>query len=95
MKKRIHEHSAIVLGSTGTPYRVTTWGEERRDGTWWGWLEFKPRTGRGRTLRTGQQTTQPSRDALAYWASGLEMVYMEGAYRRALDNLGTRVLRSG
>lgn len=95
MKKRIHEHSAIILGTTGSSYRVTTWGEEREDGTWRGWLEFKPRTGRGPTLRTGQETTQPSRDALAYWATGLEMVYLEGAFRRALDNATGRFPRTG
>jgi hypothetical protein len=95
MKKRIHEHSAVLVGATGVPYRVTTWGEERPDGTWWGWLEFKPRTGRGKALRTGQETSQPNRDALAYWATGLEMVYIEGAYRRALDNVAGRFPRPG
>ena len=34
-------------------------------------------------LRTGQETSQPNRDALAYWASGLEDVYLEGALARA------------
>jgi hypothetical protein len=89
VKTRIHDHSAIVVGRDGTPYRATTWGEERADGTWWGWLEFEPRTG-GASLRTGQETTQPNRDALAYWASGLEAVYLEGAFVRALEREGRR-----
>jgi hypothetical protein len=84
---RIHEHAAIIIGPDETPYRVRTCGEERADGTWWGWLEFEPRTG-GTTLRTGRETTQPNRDALAYWASGLEVVYLEGAFVRALENEG-------
>jgi hypothetical protein len=88
MKTRIHDHSAIIVASDGTAYRVTTWGEQREDGTWWGWLEFEPRAGDGPPLRTGQETSQPSRDALAYWASGLEVVYLEGAYVRALEREG-------
>jgi hypothetical protein len=37
----------------------------------------------GPALRTGRETTQPNRDAVAYWASGLEPVYFEGAFVRA------------
>jgi hypothetical protein len=92
VKTEIHEHSVVVVGRDGTPYRATTWGEQREDGTWWGWLEFEPRTG-GSSLRTGQETTQPSRDALAYWASGLEAVYLEGAFVRALEREGRRPAR--
>ena len=49
---------------------------------WIGWLEFRP-TGRGKTLKTGEETSQPNKDAVAYWASGLEPVYLEGALDRA------------
>jgi hypothetical protein len=37
----------------------------------------------GRELRTGQETSQPNRDAVAYWAGGLEPIYFEGAFTRA------------
>ena len=37
----------------------------------------------GPALRTGRETTQPNRDAVANWASGLEPVYLEGAFARA------------
>ncbi len=63
-------------------YRVFVLGTERGDGTWSGWIEFVP-TGGGGRLRTGQETSQPNRAALAYWASGLEDVYLEGALKRA------------
>jgi hypothetical protein len=33
--------------------------------------------------RTGQETSQPDRKALEYWATGLEAVYLEGALARA------------
>jgi hypothetical protein len=49
---------------------------------WEGWLEFLPLDG-GEPLCTGRETTQPNRDALAYWASGLEPIYFEGAFERA------------
>jgi hypothetical protein len=38
-------------------------------------------------LRTGQETTQPSWRAIAYWASGLEPIYFEGAFARAQGQL--------
>ena len=88
MKERIHAHSAVIRSDDGIPYDVTTWGEERGDGTWKGWLEFRPHPGRGTTLRTGRETTQPNRNALEYWASGLEDVYLEGAFVRALERRG-------
>ena len=62
-------------------YDVYVLGAERGDGTWSGWIEF--RTAAGQRLHTEQETSQPDRDALAYWASGLEDVYLEGALGRA------------
>ena len=50
-----------------------------------GWIEFHPLDGEGMFLRTDQETTQPNRTALAYWASGLEPVYFEGAFNRAAE----------
>lgn len=64
----------------GVNYRAFVHGVRRDDGTWAGWIEFE--TGSTR-LRTGQETSQPNRDALAYWASGLEDVYFDGALKRA------------
>ena len=84
MGEPILEHSVVVVDPDGTAYRATTYGERREDGTWWGWIEFQPREG-GPALTTGQETSQPNRDALAYWATGLEPVYLEGALLRALD----------
>jgi hypothetical protein len=48
-----------------------------------GWIEFHPLDGEGVFLRTSQETSQPNRAALAYWASGLEPIYFEGAFARA------------
>jgi hypothetical protein len=35
------------------------------------------------TLTTDQETSQPNRAAVEYWATGLEAVYFEGAFERA------------
>jgi hypothetical protein len=49
-----------------------------------GWLEFVPTSASGGpVLRTGQETSQPDREAVEYWAGGLEPVYLEGALGRA------------
>ena len=76
----VHECEHTV-GPNGVSYRVKVYAEPRGN-LWIGWLEFEP-VGGGATLRTGQETSQPGRDALAYWASGLEPVYLEGAFERA------------
>jgi hypothetical protein len=66
----------------GVGYVVRAYGRARVDGTWEGWLEFEsPRA--ADTLRTGQETTQSSRAGVVYWASGLEPIYLAGAYERA------------
>ena len=86
MAELIHEHSTRVTGEDGTTYVVRICGEERADGTWEGWLEFHPTEGKP-VLRTGQETSQPSRVAIAYWASGLEPIYLDGAFARAQGRL--------
>jgi hypothetical protein len=82
MDEHIHTHSATVVRD-GTAYEAQVHGTERSDGTWSGWLEFRPARGSGPVLRTDQETSQPSRRALEYWAGGLEPVYLDGALVRA------------
>ena len=74
-----------VQGSDGTAYTVQVYGQPRDDGMWVGWLTFIA-MGTGRRLHTARETTQPNRDALIYWATGLEPVYLEGAFGRAHSN---------
>ena len=64
----------------GRDWHVRVEGTERGDSTWAGRLVFID----GSVIRTtGQETSQPNRDALAYWATGLEQVFIEGALTRA------------
>ncbi len=67
----------------GTTYRIEVIGVERSDRTWEGRLRFSD--GDEKSVTTGEETSQPNRDALEYWATGLEVVYLEGALQRAID----------
>jgi hypothetical protein len=66
----------------GTTYVARVYGQPRADGTWEGWLEFVA-IGAAMVLRTEQETTQSNRQGIAYWASGLQPSYLEGAFVRA------------
>jgi hypothetical protein len=85
MPELIYEHSVRVEDGEGAIYVPRTYGQARGDGSWSGWIEFHPLDGEGLFLRTDQETTQPNRAALAYWASGLEPIYFEGAFARAAE----------
>lgn len=76
MAELVHEFAKPV-----SDYRVRVFAEKRGN-LWIGWLEFRP-AGGGKARKTGEETSQPSKDAVAYWASGLEPVFLEGALDRA------------
>lgn len=77
-------------------YVVHICGQERIDGTWEGWIEFHPTDTANPVLSTEQETSQPNRPALEYWADGLEPVYLEGAFARADGGCcGHQARRSG
>jgi hypothetical protein len=83
----IREHSKTVTDEDGTTYVARIYAEERSDHTWGGWLEFHPTDRRRSALRTMQETSQPNRVTIEYWASGLEPIYLEGAFARAQGRL--------
>jgi hypothetical protein len=83
MAELLQEYLTHVIGPDHSTYIVRSYGEERLDGTWTGWLEFHPTDLSKRTLRTEQETSQPNRRAVEYWATGLEPTYFEGAFERA------------
>jgi hypothetical protein len=82
----LQEYSTQVVASDGTVYDVRSYGDERLDGTWIGWLQFHPTDITKPVLSTDQETSQPNRMSLEYWATGLEALYFEGAFERAVDN---------
>ena len=81
----IYEHPSKVTDH-GTTYSARVCGAERPDGTWQGWLEFYAGGGKP-ALRTDQETSQPNRTTIQYWAMGLEPLYLEGALARAQGRL--------
>lgn len=85
MAELLQEYTTEVIAGNGTAYTVRSYGEERADGTWTGWLEFDPVDSEMPSLRTDQETSQPNRTAVEYWATGLEPLYFEGAFKRAQD----------
>jgi hypothetical protein len=72
-------------------YGARVVGRPAADGMWEGWLEFTPR-GPNDTdvLATAVESRQPEREHLAYWASGLTPVYVEGALARARHPITVR-----
>ena len=61
------------------------------DNMWEGWIEFVPADGGTDVLVTPIESRQPERQHLAYWATGLSQVYMEGALHRARNPVTVRV----
>lgn len=79
----IRQHSDRVQDTLGNLYEVFIYGALRLDGTWEGWLEFVPLDPLLSSRRTDRETTQPDLSALEYWATGLEPIYLAGAFERA------------
>ena len=84
----LQEYATELIAPDGTAYKVRSYGEERTDGTWTGWLEFEPADGTKPSRKTAQETSQPNRTAVDYWATGLEPVYFQGAFERARERPG-------
>ena len=85
MEELIQEFVSEIADADGHLYTARAIGRRRRgQNLWEGWFEFAPVGGRGVIRRSPVETTQPNRDALAYWASGIEPVYLEGALERAI-----------
>jgi len=81
----IHEFAQTVADENGTLYRVSVWGRREPSGQWIGWIEFHALGLASPVISTDRETTQSTRAALEYWATGLGRVYLEGALGRALS----------
>ena len=80
----IRQHGERVQDTLGNLYDVFIYGEPRLDGTWEGWIEFVPVDPALSSRRTERETTQPDLAALEYWSTGLEPLYLAGAFDRSL-----------
>jgi hypothetical protein len=83
----VHERVVSLEGDDGQVYGLVRVHAERSASvaTWEGWIEFV--TELGQRVVTDRETTQPTKEAVAYWATGLEPVYLEGALQRAVRAL--------
>jgi hypothetical protein len=81
---------SVDVGHRGLTYHPRAIGALAEDGMWQGWLEFLPVDG-GEVIVSGVESTQPEREHLVYWATGLTPVYLEGALQRALKPATVRV----
>ena len=76
----IHTFAAPMTDETGRSWRAQVFGNPAGN-VWFGWIVFTDDG--GASLWTGVETSQPDRDALRYWATGIEPIYLEGAFARA------------
>ena len=83
MAEVLVEFDAVFRGPDGQRYAPKACARVAQDGLWEGWLEFS-NLDTGEVIRSGRETTQPSRADTMYWATGLTRVYLEGALARAL-----------
>lgn len=81
--EHIHTISRKLRDELGRQFEAHVFGDRRDDGTWAGWIEFREVDQGSIVRRTGQETSQPDRKALDYWAGGLEAIYLEGALSRS------------
>jgi hypothetical protein len=79
-----------VNGASGR-YHARAIGRLAEDGMWDGWLEFEPLDHNGPVVVGAIESRQPEAHDLAYWATGLSPVFLEGALKRALSPLTVRV----
>ena len=84
MREIMIDLERTVLSSDGDEYYGQVAGDQRPDGMWEAWIEFRP-LDEGPTRATDRETTQPNRQAVEYWMSGLEPIYFEGAFARAVE----------
>ncbi len=82
MAEVLTSFSTLVRDAAGVYYARAV-GRHGYDHMWEGWIEFIPADGGGDVLVSAVESTQPEREHLVYWATGLTPVYLEGALRRA------------
>ena len=86
MAEVLAKFNNVVRETNGVGYTAQACGAPGADGLWEGWIEFAPLDG-GPPIRSPRETTQPNRTDAIYWATGLGVVFLEGALNRALHPL--------
>src|SRR5687767_9317067 len=83
MSEVLRSFDEPIRDESGT-YQARVVGRLADDRMWEGWFEFIPAGGGAAdAVISTVESRQPEREHLVYWASGLTVVYAEGALRRA------------
>ena len=82
MERLLQTFELPFVDTDGETYDIHLYGRSRLGDTWQGWLGFQRRRD-AHTFATDVETTQPSAEAVIYWATGLGATYFEGAFARA------------
>ena len=77
------EYDPIVSETDGGRWKPRACGRRGEGHMWEGWIEFVPLGSGSKPVHSRRESTQPSREALVYWATGLTPVYLKGALERA------------
>ena len=74
-----------IAGADGSRWAARACGRLGATNMWEGWIEFVPLDLEQKPIRSRRESTQPSREALLYWATGLTPLYLKSALTRALE----------
>lgn len=85
MAEVLIEYDSLITADDGSRWVARACGRQGKGTIWEGWLEFVPLDTELRPIRSRRETTQPNRDDLVYWATGLTPVYLKGALVRARE----------
>ncbi len=94
MFHRIHVFPFRVTHPALGGSRAEVFGRPGRDGFWRGWLVFAMEEDNV-VLISGPETSQPTREALVYWAIGLDPVQYQLALDRAFRGDPRRLRKRG
>jgi hypothetical protein len=83
MSEVLLEYEPIVSETDGSQWKPRACGRRGDGHMWEGWIEFVPLNRASTPVRSKRESTQPSRESLVYWATGLTPVYLKGALERA------------
>jgi hypothetical protein len=86
----LKSYDAPVVNAQGR-YHARAVGRLADDNMWEGWFEFEPLDDDSPVVVGPVESRQPEPHDLAYWATGITPVYLEGALERALKPLTVRV----
>jgi hypothetical protein len=85
MAEVLIEYDSLIRADDGSRWVARACGRQGKGTIWEGWLEFVPLDAELRPIQTRRETTQPNRDDLVYWATGLTPVYLKGALVRVRE----------